>query len=665
METRLAQHEIQLTVFELTQDKAVTAGDAVYNSATGAYRFHLKGTNLDLAKMAWLQTSRTALSGTLSFSAQGIGTTTMPAITATVQLRDVAMNGERVGGFHASAETFGDIVRLSGRSEFQQSELDLTGTVYLRGDWPAKLALRFQQVDVDPLIRMFLKGGLTGHSALAGTITADIPLRSPRNLALSATIDQFSAEIEQVKLRNEGPIRLAYAQEALRLEPLRLVGTETTLDLSGRAELDGSRALNLRARGQVNLKLLESMNPSIVSDGLVTLDLRIAGTMARPLVNGQVDVAHASVSEIELPNGVSDLNGRLLFTEDGLQVQDLSGKTGGGTLTIYGFVTYAREIVFYLRGRGRNIRLRYPPGMSAMADADLRLTGTAENALLSGDITVSRFGVNRQFDFASYFAKTERPLPLPNPSSPLAHLRLDAHIVSPPELQVQTSLAKISGDVDVFLRGTGTHPVLFGSVNITGGEIYFNATKYHLERGSITLSNPATIQPVLDLEATTSVRNYDISLGLHGPLDKLSTTYRSDPPLATADIISLLAFGRMREQTAAWSEQTVNNSAPETQTVLYQALNAAVSSRVQKLFGVSRIKIDPQAVGVQNTTSPRLTIEQQVANNLTLTYITDVARSNYQTIQAEYNLNRNVSIVAVRDWNGVVSFDIRVRQRRR
>jgi translocation and assembly module TamB len=664
--TRLARHEIQFTAIKLTQDKrAVATGEAVYSAATGAYHFQFQGSNVDLAKIPWLQTSRTSLSGTLDFSARGSGTTAAPQATGTVQLRDVAMNGERVGSFHASMETAGDTLRLTGHSEFQQSELDLSGTVRLRDDWPAKIALRFQQVDVDPLIRMYLKGKITGHSSLAGTVAADFPLRSPHDLALTATIDRFSAEIEQVQLRNEGPIRFTYAQETLRLEPLRLVGTDTTLDLSGSTRLGVGRALNLQARGQVNLKLLESMNPSIVSDGLVTLDLRIAGTMARPLVNGRVEVAHASISEIELPNGLSDLNGRLLFTEDRLQVQNLTGKTGGGTLVIRGFVSYANDIVFNLRGRGQDIRLRYPPGMSAMANADLRLTGTAENALLSGDITVSRFGVNRQFDFASYLTKSERSLTIPDPSSPLAHLRLDAHIVSPPELQVQTSLAKLSGDVDVYLRGTGTHPVLLGRVNITEGDIFFNGNKYHLEHGTITLSNPASIQPILDLEATTSVRNYDIALGLHGPLDKLSTTYRSDPPLATADVVSLLAFGRMRDQSASQSQQNVNGPAPETQTVLYEALNAAVSSRVQKLFGVSRIKIDPQAVGVQNTSSPRLTIEQQVANNITLTYITDVARTNYQTIQAEYNLNKNVSIVAVRDWTGIVSFDVRVRQRKR
>jgi translocation and assembly module TamB len=665
-ETRLVRHEIQFTALELTQDKkAVVTGAATYSAATGAYHFQFQGSNVDLAKMPWLQTRRTSLSGTLNFSARGGGTAAAPQITGAVELRDVAMNGERVGGFHASMETAGDTFRLTGHSEFQQSELDLAGTVRLRDDWPAKIALRFQQVDVDPLIRLFVKAKITRHSSLAGIVAADFPLRSPRSLALTATIDQFSAEIEQVPLRNEGPIRFTYAQQTLRLEPMRLAGTDTTLDLSGSTQLEANRALNLQARGQVNLKLLESMNPSIVSDGLVTLDLRIAGTMARPLVNGRVEVAHASISEIELPNGLSDLNGRLLFTEDRLQVQNLTGKTGGGTLAIRGFVSYANDIVFNLRGRGQDIRLRYPPGMSAMANADLRLTGTAENALLSGDITVSRFGVNRQFDFASYLARSERALTIPDPSSPLAHLRLDAHIVSPPELQVQTSLAKLSGDVDAYLRGTGTHPVLLGRVNITEGDIFFNGNKYHLEHGTISLSNPVTVQPVLDLEATTSVRNYDIALGLHGPLDKLSITYRSDPPLATADIVSLLAFGRMRDQTAPQSPQNVNGPAPETQTVLYEALNAAVSSRVQKLFGVSRIKIDPQAVSVQNTSSPRLTIEQQVANNITLTYITDVARTNYQTIQAEYNLNKNVSIVAVRDWTGIVSFDVRVRQRRR
>ena len=50
---------------------------------------------------------------------------------------------------------------------------------------------------------------------------------------------------------------------------------------------------------------------------------------------------------------------------------------------------------------------------------------------------------------------------------------------------------------------------------------------------------------------------------------------------------------------------------------------------------------------------------------MTVTYITDVAQSAQQVIQVEYNVNKNVSLVAVRDQFGVVSLDVRIRKRKR
>ena len=85
--------------------------------------------------------------------------------------------------------------------------------------------------------------------------------------------------------------------------------------------------------------------------------------------------------------------------------------------------------------------------------------------------------------------------------------------------------------------------MLLGRVNIAEGDIKVGGTKYHLERGDITFLNPVRIDPVLDVEATTRVRDYDITIGLHGTMERLNTTYRSDPPLSSDDIISLLAFG--------------------------------------------------------------------------------------------------------------------------
>jgi translocation and assembly module TamB len=452
----------------------------------------------------------------------------------------------------------------------------------------------------------------------------------------------------------------------LKLEQFHIVAEDTDLTATGTAQLVEPRRLNLAANGHVNLKIIQSFDPNYTAYGQVAMNVRVRGTIAAPLLNGELQVANAGISYIDLPNGLSDINGKLAFNSDRLQIQTLTGRTGGGNLNMTGYITYASTIGFNIQAVANDIRLRYPPGVSAMADANVRLTGTLQNSLLSGDVTVTRFGLNPRFDFAQYLARSKQPPEIPNLNSPLSNLKLDIHVTSTPELQVQTSLAKLSGNVDVRLRGTALHPSLLGRVVILEGDIFFNGTKYRLERGDITFTNPTRIEPVLDIEAATRVRDYDITLGFHGPTDKLSTTYRSDPPLGTSDIIALLAFGRTREETALQPVSNQNFTETASNAILGQALNATVSSRVQKLFGVSRIKIDPQVGGAENNPSgARVTIEQQVANDLTITYITDLARSNQQIISVEYNVSRSVSLVAVRDQFGIVSFDVRVRQRKR
>ncbi len=330
-----------------------------------------------------------------------------------------------------------------------------------------------------------------------------------------------------------------------------------------------------------------------------------------------------------------------------------------------GFIAYANGVAVNLTATARDIRLRYPPGVSAGANADLRLTGTLNNTLLAGDVTVTKFALNPRFDFSLYLARAKQPPTVPDPKSPLNNLHMDVHIVSTPSLEVQTSLAKLSGDVDLRLRGTGTRPVVLGRVNIVEGDVFFNGTKYHLERGDVIFTNPIRIEPIVNIEASARVRDYDITLGLHGPVDRLATTYRSEPPLPEGDIIALLAFGRTREEAALNPQPTSNFTETASNAILGSALNNVVSSRVQKLFGVSRIKIDPQVGSATSNPTARITIEQQISNKLTLTYITDVTQSQQQVIQFEYNVNRSLSIIGVRDQYGVVGFDIRVRQRKK
>ncbi len=118
-------------------------------------------------------------------------------------------------------------------------------------------------------------------------------------------------------------------------------------------------------------------------------------------------------------------------------------------------------------------------------------------------------------------------------------------------MSFQNAFAKLAGDVDLSVRGTVASPSLLGRVSITEGSAMIAGTRYDLERGDITFTNPVRIEPIIDLSATAHVEDYDISLGLNGSLQKLSVSYRSDPPLPEADVVSLLALGHTAKPAAS------------------------------------------------------------------------------------------------------------------
>jgi translocation and assembly module TamB len=248
---------------------------------------------------------------------------------------------------------------------------------------------------------------------------------------------------------------------------------------------------------------------------------------------------------------------------------------------------------------------------------------------------------------------------------------LDVHVVTTPELQMQTAIARLSGNADLKVRGTADRPAILGRVEVLEGEISFNGTKYKLERGEVTFPNPAKTQPIIDLQATTRVRDYDITVQFRGDAsvtNGLKVTWQSEPQLPEADVIALLALGRTREESAnANSSGSFGFGGEASNLLINQALNSTVNSRLQRLFGASRVKIDPQGLASETNVvrGPQVTVEQQVANNLTLTYSTNVSVSTQQIIQVEYNVTRNISIVALRDQNGVVSFDFKIRRRKK
>jgi translocation and assembly module TamB len=666
----VAHGEIVLDNLRLVHDDSVTTGTAAYNPSARAFRLDVAGNNLDLAQVQQTYSSRLSIEGRADFVLKGSGSVDAPSVNADIRVRNLTLDHELEGDIDLHAVTQGGELHLTGNTNFPQGSLLVSGVVQLRDGYPANLTFKMDQLDLDVLGRSYLPGQFTGHSAVAGSLELHGPLRQRALWTLQGNLTSLSLDLDNVKVHSQDPIRFSLTGQTVNIQQLHLVGEGTDLTAQGSVQLSGERILNLTADGRLDLKLLSGLNPDFTSSGLLTVNVTVGGTMAKPFPHGHVLVTNGSLSYAGLPSGLSELNGSLFFTRDRALIETLTARTGGGTLDLKGDATYFnQQINFNLTATGKDVRLRYPPGVSSTADLELNWVGSRSNSTVSGDISINKMAVTPGFDFSTYLERSRQFSTVTTANSPLNNIKLDVHVVTAPELQMRTAIARLSGDADLRVRGSVARPAVLGRADILEGQATFHGIRFTLERGDITFANPVAIEPQLNLQASSHVRSYDLNITVTGTPDRLNINYRSEPPLPKSDIIALLALGRTNQESAQLQEQSGQSAFSDQASalILSQALNSTVSSRFQRLFGASNIKIDPQGLTTETTpisNGPQITIEQQFSNNLSLTYSTNVSQSSQQIIQGEYYVNRNVSVVGTRDQNGVISFDLRVRHRK-
>ncbi|HVI10063.1 MAG TPA: translocation/assembly module TamB domain-containing protein [Candidatus Binatia bacterium] len=668
----LARGRFSFDNLRLLHNDAVVMGSAAYVLSNRNFRLDLTGNNIDLSRVPQLSLNHFSLEGHADFSLKGSGTPESPSISGNIHAHNLTFDHELAGDFDVQAATRGKQLELTGESRFQRGTLKMNGRVQMREGYAADLNFELTDLDLDALWRSYLYGNLTGHSAVSGAVSLRGPFNRPAEWTLDSALNSVTLDVEHVKLQNQGPMQLAISNSNFILRQVHLVGNGTDLTARGTVQLSGDNNLDLAADGHADLALLSAFDSDFTSSGLVTLNMTVGGTYSDPLPQGSVQVTNGTLNYAGLPSGLTELTGSLTFTREHVHIDNLTARTGGGTVDLKGgAVSLDRDLAFSLTGTAKEVRLRYPPGVSSTADAELRWTGTRSASTVTGEVRINRMAVTPGFDFSSYLQRSRQLSTVTTPTSPLQSIKLDIHVQTAPELQMRTAVARLSGDADLHLRGSIANPALLGRIDILEGRATFHGTRFTLERGDITFTNPVAIEPQLNLQASTHVRNYDLNVTLTGtPNRGLNLNYRSEPPLPKSDIIALLALGRTSEESESLQEQSGQSTFSDqtTAAILNDALNSTVTSRVQRLFGASNIKIDPQGLTTETnpiSNSPQITIEQQFANNLSLTYSTNVSQSAEQIIQGEYYFNRNLSLVGTRDQNGVVSFDVRLRRRKK
>jgi len=672
-EVRIANAELRLFPPEKEpgHGAGIVTGTAEYNLADRTASIDLVGASLPLANFQKLQSPRFALDGQVSFRLKASGSPLAPKGEGTFRVVDFKVGQSVIGSFDGTLNSDGHVARLELGSAMSTGEISGAYTLALEDPYNIEGKIAVKNIALDALILGALHlRTFNGHGKADGEIGVSGSLKRPESILLDAKFSRLTFNYANVQLENVGPVHFRSSRDNLQIEPAEFRGPDTDIRVSGNVGFAERASVNLRLDGALDLRLLAGLSPGLTIGGPAQVNATFEGTLDRPRINGRIHIAGANAREADFPTGLSNISGDFVFDDTRLFFNDMTAEAGGGTLHVSGSVTYAeRPLRYDITARSEKTRIRYPEGMSWLTGGSLRLTGTTEAGLLSGRVTVQRVTLTQGLEVAGVLVSTKEGISGPSTSSTfLRNLQFDVEAVSAPDARMEWPGAELDAEANIRVRGTWEHPILLGHIHVLSGDLLFHGNRYRVARGDINFANPFRLDPVVNVEASTTIQQYEITLNFNGPASKLTLAYRSDPPLPANDIVTLLALGQTSQESTLRTASGAQSGTAGASALLSEAVSSQVGGRLEKLFGITNFRVDPGLTGVGSTgatqnSAARVTVQQQVTRNLTVTYVSNVGSTQQQVIQVEYNVNRNVSIVALRDYNGTFGIDIKFKKR--
>ena len=263
----------------------------------------------------------------------------------------------------------------------------------------------------------------------------------------------------------------------------------------------GKSPWDLKVNGTLNLSVLEEFNPDMVTSGVATVNATVRGTLDQPQLLGRFELKNASLYMTDVPNGLDQANGVIVFDPNRATIEKLTATSGGGRITLSGFIVYGTgEPTFRIQARAEGVRIRYPEGLSTSSNAALNLTGSRSHSVLSGTITILRASFNPQTDVGSMIAGAGKPIETPTTPNPyLRDMHLDVRVETVPNLSLSDGALQQRAGRRPTCGSGAPRPGqrVLGHITVTQGEIEFFGNKYQINRGEIGFYNLARIEPVL------------------------------------------------------------------------------------------------------------------------------------------------------------------------
>jgi translocation and assembly module TamB len=182
------------------------------------------------------------------------------------------------------------------------------------------------------------------------------------------------------------------------------------------------------------------------------------GAAQGPDIAGTVEIVDAAMATPDLPVGLQHCNGTLSLTKDRINITRLTGNMGGGTLTAQGGVALRPSIQFDMGVAAHDVRMLYPQGMRESIEANIRLTGSPQAAILGGNVNLTDLSFTPAFDLSNFIDQFTGGVEAPLSQGFAQNVALNLAVHSSNSVNLVSRMLSVGGSANLQVRGTVADP---------------------------------------------------------------------------------------------------------------------------------------------------------------------------------------------------------------
>ena len=359
-------------------------------------------------------------------------------------------------------------------------------------------------------------------------------------------------------------------------------------------------------------------------EGDAAVDFKAGGTIAKPVFSGDAALNLPAVrfTDPKTP-ALAEVKAALAFVQGDLVIHQFHGEIGGGPFSVGGRIKLANpaEPDFDLTVQGDHLAVLRNNSLTVRVNTHLKVVGPLKAGMVSGTIGVTDSRFFRDVDILpiglpgrptakATKPSADRPVPpvetagMSAPTGappfslgpPLNDWKFDVKIRSDTPFLVRGNLANGAADIDLKLTGTGAEPALDGVVKVADLAATLPFSKLMVESGYVYFTPETGINPRLEIQATSEIRNYTVRVYISGPSDNPQTTFSSEPPLAQEDIVALLATGTTTKELTDSPDLLAGRAAALVFQKLYHKVFKQNEPSEEKSV-LDRFQVDTAGVG--------------------------------------------------------------------